>query len=54
MNRQFFTDAFEHMPPVERENYQHAVFMNMDGEYAAGKRVEYLSRKPGHALLPRA
>ena len=41
MDPNFFTEAFERMPPGERENYHRAVFMNMEGDYAAAQRVEY-------------
>jgi len=37
----FFTQAFEGFPPEELENYHRAVFMNMEGKFAAAKRVEY-------------
>ena len=37
----FFTQAFGSLGPEELERYHRAVFMNMEGEFAAAKRVEY-------------
>ena len=39
--RHFFTRTFEELPDDELEAYHRAVFMNMEGEVAAAKRVEY-------------
>jgi acetyltransferase-like isoleucine patch superfamily enzyme len=39
----FFTEAFRGLPPEEIENYHKAVFLGMDGEYAARIRLEYYS-----------
>lgn len=48
MNKPFFIEAFKKMPPAERENYHRTVFLNMDGEYALAKRVEYYRRVLRH------
>ncbi len=37
----FFKKAYENMPEEEKENFYKAVFMNMEGEYAAEKRIQY-------------
>ena len=41
MTQTSFTEAHARMSPEEAENYHRAVFMNMEGGYAAQKRVEY-------------
>lgn len=41
MSHTFFTEAHATMPIEEMENYHRTVFMNMEGGYAAQKRVEY-------------
>ena len=41
MNPTFFTEAHAQLSVAEAENYHRAVFLNMEGEYAAQKRVEY-------------
>jgi acetyltransferase-like isoleucine patch superfamily enzyme len=41
VNPKLFTEAFEHMSPEEQENYHRAVFLNMEGAYAAAKRADY-------------
>jgi acetyltransferase-like isoleucine patch superfamily enzyme len=41
MNSTCFTEAYAHLSAEETENYHRAVFANMEGGYAAQKRVEY-------------
>jgi len=44
----FFIDAFLNMPEEEKENFYKSVFLNMEGEYAAKKRIEYYRGKLKH------
>jgi len=44
----FFTDAFLNMLQQEQENFYKSVFLNMEGEYAAKKRIEYYRQKLRH------
>ncbi|PIP16129.1 MAG: hypothetical protein COX46_04185 [bacterium (Candidatus Ratteibacteria) CG23_combo_of_CG06-09_8_20_14_all_48_7] len=44
----FFTETFKGLTEEELENYHRAVFLNMDGEFAAKKRLEYYRDKLRH------
>ena len=39
--KKFFTRAYKKLSGDELENYHRAVFMNMEGEFAAARRIEY-------------
>ena len=41
MNPNFFTDAYSNLSVADLEAYHRAVFLNMEGELAAKKRIEY-------------
>jgi len=41
MNSTFFTEAYAHLSGADLEAYHRTVFLNMEGELAAQKRVEY-------------
>ncbi|GEM_PF-4134706 len=44
----FFEKAFLDMPEDEKENFYKSIIMNMEGDYAARKRVEYYRTKLKH------
>ena len=51
MNSNFFTETHAKMTVTDMEHYHRAIFLNMEGEYAAKKPVEYY-RSVWPGLLP--
>lgn len=44
----FFTEAFQQLTPEELETYHRTVFLDMDGDFAARKRVDYYQTRLRH------
>ena len=41
----YFSELYAKLSPEQLEDYHCAVFMNMEGDFAAAKRVEYYQNK---------